>query len=131
MSSVGVWTRSTRDASLAWPSRPSKQVALLQRQVLALRLGRWHMTLCPPEAYPCACPGAGAAHPLLVTCRVQALSQEAGLGESQSQVWASAGAGPRPPHAPRARLSWVEVSAPECWETVGERAGECTRLVCT
>lgn len=101
---MGVWMQSTRDESLTWPSRPSEQVALLQRQVLAPRLGRWHMTLCPPEACPCACPGAGAAHPLLVTRRVQPLSQEVGLGESQSQVRASAGAGPRLPPASREAL---------------------------
>ena len=32
---------------------------------------------------------------------------------------------------PRARPSWVEVSAPELWERAGECAGECTCLVCT
>lgn len=101
---VGVWTRFTRDASVAWPSGPSKQVVLPQRQVLFLFLGRWHVTLYPPEACPRACPRAGAAHRLLGTPRVQALSQEAGLGEPQSQVPASAGAGPRLPPASQEAL---------------------------
>ena len=92
---VGVWTRFTRDASVAWPSGPSKQVVLPQRQVPVLFLGRWHVTLDLPAACLRACPRAGAAHRLPVTPRAQALSQEAGLGEPQSQMWASAGAGPR------------------------------------
>lgn len=60
---VGVWTRFTRDASVAWPSGPSKQVVLPQRQVPVLFLGRWHVTLDLPAACPRACPKGRSSPP--------------------------------------------------------------------